>query len=91
MLLLITLTMGLINLLLFSTEPVLNFLLFCLQQPPLATAAANSLQSICSACRDHMGVHFSGLVQIVQSLDNFSISNEAAIGLLKGKYTHIFT
>jgi hypothetical protein len=32
-----------------------------------------------------MGVHFTGLVQIIQSLDTFSISNEAAIGLLKGK------
>jgi len=33
-----------------------------------------------------MAVHFSGLVQIIQSLDTFSISNEAAIGLLKGKF-----
>jgi hypothetical protein len=32
-----------------------------------------------------MAVHFNGLVQIIQSLDTFSISNEAAIGLLKGK------
>ncbi|GFG31613.1 hypothetical protein Cfor_03192, partial [Coptotermes formosanus] len=67
-----------------SLEPVLNFLLYCLQQPHQASAAANSLQSICSACRDHMAVHFNGLVQIIQSLDTFSISNEAAIGLLKG-------
>ncbi|XP_067009893.2 transportin-3 isoform X2 [Anabrus simplex] len=67
-----------------SLEPVLNFLLFCLQQPNLASAAAAALQSICSACRDHMAVHFNGLVQIIQSLDTFSISNEAAIGLLKG-------
>jgi hypothetical protein len=74
---------------LFS-EPVLNFLLYCLQQPHQASAAASSLQSICSACRDHMGVHFSGLVQIIQSLDTFSISNEAAIGLLKGKTCNVF-
>nr|CAD7435051.1 unnamed protein product [Timema monikensis] len=67
-----------------SLEPVLNFLLYCLQQPKMASVSANSLQSICSACRDHMAVHFSGLVQIIQSLDTFSISNEAAIGLLKG-------
>lgn len=69
----------------FISEPVLNFLLYCLQQPHQASAAAGSLQSICSACRNHMGVHFNGLVQIIQSLDTFSISNEAAIGLLKGK------
>uniref|UniRef100_A0A1B6DC68 Transportin-3 n=1 Tax=Clastoptera arizonana TaxID=38151 RepID=A0A1B6DC68_9HEMI len=67
-----------------SLEPVLNCLLFCLQQPQLASAAATSLQSICSSCRNHMGVHFNGLVQIIQSLETFSISNEAAIGLLKG-------
>ncbi|KAJ9580259.1 hypothetical protein L9F63_004072 [Diploptera punctata] len=67
-----------------SLHPILNFLLYCLQQPQQATAAASALQSICSACRDHMGVHFNGLVQIIQSLDNYSISNEAAIGLLKG-------
>ncbi|KAG8222278.1 hypothetical protein J437_LFUL003259 [Ladona fulva] len=67
-----------------TLEPILNFLLYCLHKPMLATAAANSLQSICSACSDHMGVHFNGLVQIVQSLDNFAISNDAAIGLLKG-------
>ncbi|XP_075224525.1 transportin 3 isoform X1 [Lycorma delicatula] len=67
-----------------SLEPVLNCLLYCLQQPQLASVAANSLQSICSSCRNHMAVHFNGLVQIIQSLDTFSISNESAIGLLKG-------
>ncbi|XP_046388483.1 transportin-3 [Ischnura elegans] len=67
-----------------TLEPILNFLLYCLHKPLLATAAANSLQSICSACTEHMGVHFNGLVQIVQSLDTFAISNDAAIGLLKG-------
>ncbi|RZF36032.1 hypothetical protein LSTR_LSTR005848 [Laodelphax striatellus] len=67
-----------------SLEPVLNFLLFCLQQPKLASAAATALQSICSACCKHMDVHFNGIAQIIQSLDTFSISNEAAIGLLRG-------
>ncbi|KAE8750021.1 hypothetical protein FOCC_FOCC003145 [Frankliniella occidentalis] len=67
-----------------SLEPVLNFLLYCLQRPPLASAAAVALQAICSACCEHMGVHFNGLIQIVQSLDTFNMSNQAAIGLLKG-------
>lgn len=67
-----------------SLEPVLNCLLYCLQQPQLASAAADALQSICSACREHMSVHFNGLLQIIQSLDSFSITNQAAIGLLKG-------
>lgn len=65
-------------------EPVLNCLLYALQQPQLACAAATALQSICAACRTHMSQHFSGLVQIVQSMDTFCISNDAAIGLLKG-------
>lgn len=63
---------------------MLNCLLFALQQPQLACAAATALQSICAACRTHMSQHFSGLVQIVQSMDTFCISNDAAIGLLKG-------
>lgn len=67
-----------------SLEPVLNCLLYALQQPALACAAASALQSICAACRSHMNQHLSGLVQIVQSLDTFCISNDAAIGLLKG-------
>lgn len=63
---------------------MLNFLLLCLQHPLLGTVAANALQSICSACRDHMGVHLHGLLQIVRSMATFKISNEAANGLLKG-------
>jgi len=31
-----------------------------------------------------MASHFSGLLQITRSLNNFAISNDAAIGLLKG-------
>ncbi|XP_059471505.1 transportin-3 [Neocloeon triangulifer] len=67
-----------------SLEPVLNYLLVCLQHPLLGSAAANALQNICSACRDHMSVHLRGLLEIVRSMSTFKISNEAAIGLLKG-------
>jgi transportin-3 len=66
------------------SEPVLNLVIYCLQQNQLACASANCLQSICTACRDHMAVHFSGLLQILQSIHTFSITNEGAIGLLKG-------
>ncbi|KAG1670798.1 Transportin-3 [Nymphon striatum] len=65
-------------------QPILNFLLKCLQDHNLATVSATALQSICSACRDHMKTHFSGLLQIIQVLDSFSISTEAAVGLLVG-------
>ncbi|XP_052902812.1 transportin-3 isoform X1 [Anopheles moucheti] len=68
-----------------TLQPVLNFLLFALQQKNgLATAAANSLQSICSTCKKHMLGHISGLMEIARCLDSFDIQTESAIGLLKG-------
>lgn len=35
-----------------------------------------------------MTTHFSGLLHIARSLDNFAVSNDAAIGLLKGWIKH---
>lgn len=55
----------------------------CLQQPELASASAGAIQNICTACKDHMAVHFYGLFELVMNIDNFSLTNEAAIGLLK--------
>ncbi|XP_017075269.2 transportin-3 [Drosophila eugracilis] len=66
-------------------EAVLNFLLYALQQKNgLAPAAAIALTSICTACRQKMVCHISGLVEIARSLDSFQINNDVAIGLLKG-------
>uniref|UniRef100_A0A1Q3F9K5 Transportin-3 n=1 Tax=Culex tarsalis TaxID=7177 RepID=A0A1Q3F9K5_CULTA len=68
-----------------TLEPILNFLLCALQQKNgLATAAANALQSICSACKKHMLAHINGLMEIARCLDGFEIQTESAIGLLKG-------
>lgn len=68
-----------------SLQAVLNFLLVALHQKNgLAAAAATSLTSICSACRERMVCHVPGLIQIAASLDSFEISNDSAIGLLKG-------
>lgn len=67
-----------------SLEPVLNFLLACLNHRGLASAAFGALHSICTACPEHMSSHFPGLLQIARCLDSFPISNDAAIGLLKG-------
>lgn len=68
-----------------SLQAVLNFLLYSLQHKSgLPSAAATALQSICSACRDHMTCHVAGLLQIAGSLDSFEISNDSVIGLLKG-------
>ncbi|XP_066264625.1 transportin-3-like isoform X2 [Branchiostoma lanceolatum] len=65
-------------------DSVLNFLLAGLQHPKLGSVSATSLQNICAACREQMARHFKGLLQIVEALDNLHISNEAAVGLLKG-------
>lgn len=75
---------------LHTLDPTLNFLLVCLQKKPLSTVAANALQNICSTCKKQMASHFSGLLQIVQAIDTFAISNEAAVGLLRGNDFNYF-
>lgn len=75
----------------FFADPVLQYLLSGLQHPLLASVAATALQSISTQCRDLMIDHFQGLVQIVQAMDSFNLSSEAAIGLLKGELISQFT
>ncbi|XP_054715375.1 transportin-3-like [Uloborus diversus] len=65
-------------------DPTLNFLLSCLQKSPLSTVSATALQNICSVCKKQMTSHFSCLLHIIKAIDTISISNEAAVGLLKG-------
>ncbi|KAI4481697.1 hypothetical protein M0804_009218 [Polistes exclamans] len=67
-----------------SLEPILNTLLTCLNQKGLGNAAANALLSICTVCSDRMAPHFNVLLQIARSLDNFNLSVEGSINLLKG-------
>lgn len=68
-----------------TLQAALNFLLYSLQQKNgLAPAAAISLTHICTSNREQMTCHISGVIEISRSLDNFEISNELAIGLLKG-------
>ena len=72
------------------SDPILQFLLQALQDHKLSTVAATSLQSISTQCRDKMVDHFQGLLQIVQAMDGFNLSSDAALGLLKGIYTCSF-
>ena len=67
-----------------TLDPVLQFLMAGFQHPQLATVAANSLQNICSQSQEQMSGHFPGLLQIVQAMGSFNVSNDAALGLLKG-------
>lgn len=59
------------------------FLLFCLRHPPLTSAAANSLQLICSSCSDKMAQHFNVLAMHTIEALKSTISTEAALSLLK--------
>lgn len=68
-----------------TLEAILNFLLAALQKKAaLASAAAHSLQLICSSCHRDMIHHISGLVEIARCLEMFEVQPEAATVLLKG-------
>lgn len=67
-----------------TLDPILNFLVCCLHQPGVGAAAALSLQNICATCNDHMPRHVPILLQLLQQVDTFAITNNAVIGLLKG-------
>ena len=65
-------------------QSILNWLLYGLQEPKLASQAANSLTNICSQCQRQMTQHFEPLVHILNSLDSFKLKPNAAQGLVKG-------
>ena len=67
-----------------TLQATLNYLLQGLQDPRLASQAATALQAICSQCRARMAEHFTGLIQIVEQIDQFALKPEAANGLIKG-------
>lgn len=73
-----------------TLEAILNFLLAALQKKAaVASAAAHSLQLICSSCHRDMIHHITGLIEIARCLEMFEIQPEAAIVLLKGISTTI--
>jgi len=66
------------------SEPILNYLQYCLRQQNLGTITAKSLHSICTTCRYHMVKHLTGLIEILKVVDMLNLPNDVAIGLLKG-------
>ena len=73
-----------------TLEAILNFLLGALQKKAaLASAAAQSLQLICSSCHRDMIHHINGLIEIARCLEMFEIQPDAATVLLKGISTII--
>lgn len=75
-----------------TLEAVLNFLLVALQKKAaVASAAAHSLQLICSSSHRDLStpIFISGLIEIARCLELFEIQPEAATVLLKGISTII--
>lgn len=56
----------------------------------LGAAAATALQNICVTCNKCMSRHMTILLQLLHQVDTFSITNNAVIGILKGKETVIY-
>lgn len=67
-----------------TLQAVLQHVLHGLQDPVLASEAATALQSICTKCRSQMALHFTGLLQILEQIDQFKLKPEPAKGLVKG-------
>lgn len=67
-----------------SLEPILNFLLYCLQQTDIASAAATALQNISITNNAHLPKHMPVLLHLLHQIDTFAITNLAVIGILKG-------
>ncbi|KAL1509671.1 hypothetical protein ABEB36_004377 [Hypothenemus hampei] len=65
-------------------DSVLNFLVQGLSLQGLGGAAATALQNICKICSSCMSRHISVMLQLLHQLDTFAITNNAAIGILKG-------
>lgn len=65
-------------------DAILQFLTVALQERDLSSAAATSLQHLCTACTKEMTPHYSSLVQLITVCDELNISAAATLGLLKG-------
>lgn len=65
-------------------EPVLSCVLQSIRSPSLSVAASNSLEAICSTCREHLTPHFSTLLQVVEALVTLPITSELAVKVVKG-------
>ncbi|KAJ8032102.1 Transportin-3 [Holothuria leucospilota] len=65
-------------------DPSLNLLTSGLKHNQLASISATSIQKICENCKDLMHNHFDGLMNIARAVDGFSVSPEAAVGLVQG-------
>ena len=66
------------------TEPVLHCVLQSIRNPVLSVAASNSLEAMCTTCRERLTPHFSTLLQVVEALVTLPIPSELAVKVVKG-------
>ncbi|GIX93597.1 transportin-3 [Caerostris extrusa] len=55
-----------------------------LEKTTFISSCYSIAKNICATCKQQMASHFSGLLQIIQAIDTFSLSNDATVGLLRG-------
>jgi len=65
-------------------EPVLHCVLQSIRNPVLSVAASNSLEAMCTTCRERLTPHFSTLLQVVEALVTLPIPSELAVKVVKG-------
>ncbi|XP_062504529.1 transportin-3-like [Corticium candelabrum] len=65
-------------------EAVLGYLVRALKMPQLASEAAFALDHLCQGCKQKLGQHFDGLLQIVAAADSLKMTKSAIVGLLRG-------
>lgn len=67
-----------------AVQPTLHTLLGALTDKPRSTHAARALKNICKACRAHMTVHVTGLLELTQSLDSMGLLESANTDVING-------
>lgn len=67
-----------------TLDLVLQFMMGGLRIPAMAGFAAKAVQNVCLKCKERMGPHVFGLLQVIQAADALGIHNDAILGLLKG-------
>lgn len=67
-----------------TLDLVLRFMVAGLHVQAIASFAAKAVQNVCLKCKDRMGSHVLGLLQVIHAADELCINNDAILGLLKG-------
>ena len=67
-----------------SLEELLSYIVRSMNVPVLASEAAYALDFLCQGCKNILGQHFDGLLQIIGAADSLNMTNSAIVGLLRG-------